>query len=112
MGGKDGLLGSVDSHELDGISGELSQIETRKELFDSNRKRLPKIRGLCELILVNFEDHVLRILLVAATVSLIVGIIKEGFHHGWIEGTAVYVAVAIIIAVTAGNDYMKEKQFQ
>lgn len=51
-------------------------------------------------------------MLVAATVSLTIGIIKEGLAKGWIEGFTIYVAVVIIVSVTAGNDYAKEKQFQ
>jgi len=28
------------------------------------------------------------------------------------EGLTIYIAVVIIVAVSAGNDYMKEKQFR
>lgn len=44
--------------------------------------------------------------------SLGIGIWKEGIEHGWIEGLSIFIAVAIIVSVTAGNNYMKEKQFQ
>jgi magnesium-transporting ATPase (P-type) len=55
------------------------------------------------------EDKILRILLLAATVSLGIGIWKEGVEKGWYEGVTIYLAVIIITAVTATNDYMKEK---
>jgi len=29
--------------------------------------------------------------------------------HGWIEGVAIFIAVGIILSVTATNDYLKEK---
>jgi len=64
------------------------------------------------LILENFEDKILQILLMAATLALIIGVVQHGWKAGWIEGTAIYAAVAIIVAVTAGNNYVKEKQFQ
>ena len=54
----------------------------------------------------------LRILLLAALVALIIGVINDGWAHGWIEGASIFFAVAIIVIVTAGNNYMKEKQFQ
>ena len=54
----------------------------------------------------------MQILLSAATVALIIGIIKDGWEHGWIEGLSIYIAIAIIVSVTAGNNYVKEKQFQ
>ena len=54
----------------------------------------------------------MRILLAAATASLIIGIWKEGLGKGWYEGVTIYLAVVIIVSVTAANDYMKEKQFR
>lgn len=54
----------------------------------------------------------LRILIVAAFVSLAIGVIEEGWEEGWIEGFAIFVAVITIVCVTAGNNYMKEKQFR
>ncbi len=51
----------------------------------------------------------MKVLLSAATLSLAIGIWKEGLSHGWYEGVTIYLAVLIIISVTAANDYMKEK---
>jgi hypothetical protein len=48
--------------------------------------------------------------LIAATVALIVGIIQHG-AEGAIEGVSIFIAVIIIVTVTAGNNYVKEKQF-
>jgi len=31
--------------------------------------------------------------------------------YGWIEGTSIFMAIAIIVTVTAGNDFVKERQF-
>jgi Ca2+ transporting ATPase len=66
---------------------------------------------LFELILENFEDRILQILLLAATVSLVIGVYKSGWAHGWVEGLSIFIAVFIIVTVTAGNNYIKEKQF-
>jgi calcium-translocating P-type ATPase len=48
----------------------------------------------------------------AATVSFIIGVYKDGWAHGWVEGLSIFIAVTIIVSVTAGNNYIKEKQFQ
>lgn len=48
----------------------------------------------------------------AATLALIIGVVQHGWKSGWVEGIAIYAAVAIIVSVTAGNNYAKEKQFQ
>lgn len=54
----------------------------------------------------------LRVLCAAAVVSLILGIATEGIEHGWMEGSSILLAVIIIVSVTSGNNYMKEKQFR
>ena len=48
----------------------------------------------------------------AATLALIIGVVQHGWKSGWVEGIAIYAAVTIIVGVTAGNNYAKEKQFQ
>jgi glucan phosphoethanolaminetransferase (alkaline phosphatase superfamily) len=48
----------------------------------------------------------------AATVSLAIGVWKEGWASGWYEGVTIYLAVVIITFVTAMNDYIKDKQFR
>lgn len=44
--------------------------------------------------------------------SMLNGFGTEGIKKGWYEGTAILVAVIIITAVTVGNNYVKEQQFQ
>lgn len=63
-------------------------------------------------MLENFEDRILQILLLAAAVALVIGVIQHGWKAGWVEGLTIFIAVAIIVTVTAGNNYLKEKQFQ
>lgn len=52
----------------------------------------------------------LRLLIVAALASLAIGLVDDP-DDGWIEGVAILIAVTIVLMVTAGNDYVKEKQF-
>ncbi len=54
----------------------------------------------------------LKILCAAAVVSLVLGIATEGLAEGWLEGASILIAVVIIVTVTSGNNYIKEKQFQ
>ena len=54
----------------------------------------------------------LRILCVAAVVSLVLGVATEGWAHGWMEGTSILMAVVIIVTVTSGNNWIKEQQFK
>ena len=59
----------------------------------------------------SFEDTILQILIGAAIVSTIVGVIKDGWM-GLVEGGSILMAVVIIVAITTANNYKKEKQFQ
>ena len=58
-----------------------------------------------------FEDEMMKILSVAAVVSLICGYIQHGLM-GLFEGVSILVSILIILIVTAINDYQQEKQFQ
>lgn len=110
-GGAKGLAQMLRTDLKKGIEGTEEDVQARAEKYGANTKRLPKIRTLCELIMENFEDRILQILLIAAGVALIIGIWKDGIEHGWVEGLSIFIAVTIIVSVTAGNNYIKEKQF-
>ncbi len=69
-----------------------------------------KTKTCCELLLAPFEDTILKILIVAAVVQLIIGVVQHG-AAGMVDGVSIFLAIAIITFVTAGNDYVKEKQF-
>ena len=111
-GRADGLIRVLRTSAENGISSDAAELEARRRLFDSNQKRLPRLKTLCKLICEALDDLILRILILASVVNLVIGVITEGWEEGWIDGFAILVAVVIIVGVTAGNDYMKQKQFQ
>jgi Ca2+ transporting ATPase len=110
-GGHEGLAKILRTDLKKGIKGDQSDMFERKKAFGLNSKRLAKTKSLMDLIIECFEDLMLRILLLAALVAGVIGVINDGWEHGWIEGASIFFAVGIIVTVTAGNNYMKEKQF-
>jgi len=63
------------------------------------------------------NDVMLMVLIIAGVVNLVIGVIEDiadGTKEatGWIDGFAVLLAVAIVVVVTAFNDYSKEKKFR
>jgi magnesium-transporting ATPase (P-type) len=90
----------------------MEDLNFRKAKFGSNE--IPKIhlKTLWELILACFDDPMLKALLVAAFVSIVIGVINDGWDVGWIEGSSIFFALFIIISVSAGTKYAKEKRFQ
>lgn len=57
-----------------------------------------------------FEDPILKILIAACIVQLVIGIYENGIP-GCVDGLSIGIAIIIITLVTAGNNYVKEKQF-
>jgi magnesium-transporting ATPase (P-type) len=108
FGGVDGLVAGLESNEDTGI--DPSTIAKRKQCHGTNAFPPPKIKTLCELIMENFNDPINLVLCGAAVVSIIVGIIQEGFPEGLTEGLSIMVALFIIFFVNSANNYASEKQ--
>ena len=53
----------------------------------------------------------LRILLIASIVSLIIGVAKDGLKTGWIEGTAIFFAVFLVVTISSYMNYQETEQF-
>ena len=58
------------------------------------------------------SDFTVLILLASGIVSFALGVTVDTSDAGWIEGAAILVAVAVVVLVTATNDYQKENQFR
>ena len=80
--------------------------------YGENKRLKRKIRTVCDMICEVFEDFILKVLCVAAVVSTTLGIIKDGWAHGFQEGCGIVIAIIIIVLVTVINDYAKEQKFQ
>ena len=78
--------------------------------FGPNSFPPPKIKTLWELIMENFDDQINRILLAAALVSIVIGLIQHGWPKGMLEGTSIMIALCIIIIVSSGNNYASERR--
>ncbi len=70
------------------------------------------MKGIIELMCEALQDETLRILQVAAVVSIIIetGTADESHRSSaWVEGFAIIVAILVCASVTAINDYQKVK---
>lgn len=111
MGGIDGLAGHLKSDKKTGIVMDKQLNKKRKSFYGSNKPQVKKQRTFLEMVWEALEDTTLRILIIAALVSLIVGIWEDP-EEGWLEGVAILIAVVIVVLVTSVNNYIKEKQFR
>jgi Ca2+-transporting ATPase len=86
----------------------------RTRVFGRNVLPDAKRKGFGRLLWDAYNDKIIILLTIAAVVSLALGIyeaVSGQSQVDWIEGVAVCVAILIVVAATAGNDWQKEKQF-
>ena len=108
FGGIDNIMQKLGTKPKTGISPD--DVERRKKAFGPNYFPPPHIKSLCELIMENFDDQINRILLAAAIVSIVIGLIQHGWPKGMLEGTSIMMALCIIIIVSSGNNYASERR--
>ncbi|KAI9003445.1 hypothetical protein DFJ74DRAFT_438222 [Hyaloraphidium curvatum] len=84
----------------------------RVRLYGINKVEVPPRPSLLKLIWDFIKtDVIVQVLLVGATIVLILGTATNP-ERGWYEGTAIFVAVGIVLVVTSLNDYIKEGKFR
>jgi len=110
FGGLGNILSKLYTDSKTGIEASAVDILDRQRIYGQNSFPPPKIKTIGELIMENFDDAINKILLLAAIVSIVIGIIKEGFPDGMIEGTSILIALNIIIVVNSGNNYISERR--
>ncbi|TPX39836.1 hypothetical protein SeMB42_g04577 [Synchytrium endobioticum] len=84
----------------------------RRKAYGANLTPPPRSETILELVWGTIvEDPIIKILIVGAIVVISLGsAIDPG--RGWIDGIAILIAVVLVLSVTAGNDYSKDKKFK
>ncbi|CAD8204335.1 unnamed protein product [Paramecium octaurelia] len=111
FGDDNGIARKLNTDLKKGFSDK-SAIEKSKQLYGDNTPVEKEPTTLCELIMECLGDTMLQILLIAALVSTVIGMINEGVKTGWTEGATIFFAIFLIISITAGNNFLKERQFR
>lgn len=106
-----GLIGLVKLIGLDCDRGLTSlQVPQLRDKFGCNAFPESPLHSYLNLLVKALSDTTLIILIAAATVSLIIGVLTE--DNGWIQGVAIFVCVILISNISATNDYTKQLQFR
>jgi magnesium-transporting ATPase (P-type) len=108
--GIEAIIEKLQSNQKTGIKGDKQDLQRRTAAFGKNSFPPPKIKSIMELIAENFEDTINQILFGAAIVSILIGLFKEGFPKGLIEGTSILISLTIIIVVNSGNNWVSERR--
>eukprot|EP01126_Amoeba_proteus_P060226 TRINITY_DN7940_c0_g6_i1.p1 TRINITY_DN7940_c0_g6~~TRINITY_DN7940_c0_g6_i1.p1 ORF type:complete len:812 (+),score=177.55 TRINITY_DN7940_c0_g6_i1:68-2503(+) len=115
FGGLNKLAKDLRTDLKDGICNE-PDLSHRVAAFGENRNPEPPHATWLELFWDAIQDVALIILIVAALVALVAGLLEQFLvgdeDQGWIEGVAILFTVLIVAVVTATNDYTKDLQFR
>ncbi|XP_075052145.1 plasma membrane calcium-transporting ATPase 4 isoform X1 [Mixophyes fleayi] len=130
-GGVPNICRRLKTSPVEGLSGNLADLEKRRQTFGKNFIPPKKSKTFLQLVWEALQDVTLIILEIAAIISLglsfyhppggnneacgevSAGVEDEGeAQAGWIEGAAILFSVIIVVLVTAFNDWSKEKQFR
>jgi len=110
FGGLEGLARGLRTDLRRGLSEDDRARAERIKAFGVNSFPPLRIKTVWQIIAANFEDPINIVLLCAAVVSVTIGLLKEGFPEGLIEGTSIMIALVIIVVVTSANNWISEKQ--
>ncbi|KFK39573.1 hypothetical protein AALP_AA3G261900 [Arabis alpina] len=112
LGGPNGLVSSLKTNTRLGINEEANnEIERRRSTFGSNTYTRPPSKSLIHFVIEAFKDLTILILLGCATLSLGFGIKEHGLKEGWYDGGSIFVAVFLVVAVSAVSNFRQNRQF-
>eukprot|EP00981_Chlorochromonas_danica_P011661 scaffold4203_cov166-Ochromonas_danica.AAC.7 len=109
LGGVEALARIIGLNVHTGLTQQ--QVKLLRDKFGANAYPEAPLDSFFKLLLEALSDMILIILIIAASVSLIIGVLTEP-DHGWIEGCAIFIAIALVSTISAGNDYSKQLQFR
>lgn len=125
LGGLAGLAVSLKTDLTSGLNNEVGEIGKPSPSFTARRKeygenRLPsrKRKGFWHFAWMAFNDKMMILLAVLATIDLALGIYQsisaapEEPDVQWVEGVSIIVAVSVIVLATAINDFQMDCKFR
>ena len=94
------------------IETGLINLENREEKFGSNKVFVEPVPSFCSYIWESLKDLMVRILILAAIVSIVLGCtFSEDPSKDWIDGASIIIAVLVVVLVGSITDYQKEQKF-
>ena len=90
----------------------ISEQAEREEEFGSNKVFVEPVPPFCAYIWEALKDLMVRILIVSAIVSIVLGAtVSEDPSKDWIDGVSIVIAVLVVVLVGSITDYQKEQKF-
>ncbi|KAL5712493.1 P-type Ca(2+) transporter [Ranunculus cassubicifolius] len=110
LGGVKAIAESLQVDAEKGIHGKTEEISLRQSVFGANTYDKPPAKGFFHFVYEAFKDITIIILLVCATLSLGFGI-KEDGASGWYDGGSIFIAVFLVVILSAVSNFRQSRQF-
>ncbi|XP_008220322.1 PREDICTED: calcium-transporting ATPase 1, chloroplastic [Prunus mume] len=111
-GGVETITGKLATSSVNGISTSEQLLSQRKEIYGINKFTERPSRGFFVYVWEALQDTTLMILAFCAFVSLLVGIMTEGWPKGAHDGLGIVASILLVVFVTATSDYKQSLQFK
>ena len=87
-------------------------MKAREEDFGTHYKEPPQRTPFYKMLINALDDLMLKILIACACANIIVGYsVPHPEEHPWLDGTVIFIAVAVVSIVSSVSDYRKEGEF-
>lgn len=107
------------THDLFALPGsEPTTFSDRRRVFGSNILPRRKQKSFFRLAWIAFNDKLIILLTISATISLALGIYQSidveagGSNIEWVDGVTVVVAIVVIVFASAATDWQKNHKFE
>lgn len=113
LGGGEGVSGlckRLGADPQQGLPKNGLQFKERCDAFGANSFAEKKLTSYCEYVYMALHDKLLIMMLTMAIVEIIYWLIKRK-DKGWIDPTAIFVTVMIIVNVQSALDWKRERMF-
>lgn len=111
-GGIEGISNKLATSLDEGLLTSEQLLNKRKEIYGINKFTESPPRGFWIFVWEALQDTTLLILAACALVSLLVGIIMEGWPKGAHDGIGIVASILLVVFVTATSDYRQSLQFK
>ncbi|KAK8916917.1 Calcium-transporting ATPase 8, plasma membrane-type [Platanthera zijinensis] len=111
-GGAKGLSNLLKTNLDKGVAESNADLVHRRNAFGANTYPQKEGRNFLTFLWEACQDLTLVILIIAAVISLVLGMNTEGVKEGWYDGGSIAFAVILVILVTATSDYKQSLQFR
>ncbi|XP_057957621.1 calcium-transporting ATPase 2, plasma membrane-type [Malania oleifera] len=111
-GGVDGIAEKLSTSTTRGLTTDGDLLSRRQDVYGINKFTESEARSFWVFVWEALQDMTLMILAACAVMSLLVGIIMEGWPQGAHDGLGIVASILLVVFVTATSDYRQSLQFR